>query len=192
MIFVFATIMMINKYLIRNRGKQTNKISWLIILISYIIINIFPFENFIRFDTVDNVFNYYYPTGKIIKKYEYQDYAYIYFSLQGEEKFIYYINSNGWKFDNLKKRGQGKSKIFNNNFVTINKIFEKDVTGIVVELNFENQKGLVLDSLSTNFDEFVLDSNKQYPRYIYIAIIEKKLPDDYVITINGENYELFK
>lgn len=190
-ILIFIIVVLIYKFFIKKKSKNTNRIKVLILLIIYIIIWEFPFERFImKFDTVEDAFNYYFPSDKIIKQYVYDDYAYV---LCGKSNtFNYYVKSNSsWGFDNPFKRGYGKLKTINGYFIQINEIKGKNVTGIaVIYPNFINNDVVVNDSLSSSFDKVVYDKDKEYVTYAYIAIIDAKLDNNYTLNINGQDYKV--
>lgn len=185
-ILIFSLIFLMNKYLVKNKNKKNQVIIWIIVVVSYIAINIFPFEKFINFNDIEMIFKYYHPNGKIIKVSEGSDYAYIYFLEKGQTNFIYYIKKDKWIMDNDFYRGQGKLKKYDYCTIFTNKIIDKDITAIVIDCL--NDGNVISDSLSTNFDRFKYNEYQ----YIYMGIIDTKVSSNYTLNVNENEYKPFK
>lgn len=186
MSLVLVIIALVYKYLIKEKNKKNQRIMIIIALLFHITIGVIPLEKLIKFNTVNGIFKYYHPKGKIIKIYKYDDYAYIYYSEKGKTNFIYYINRGKWMMDNSFYRGQGSVQRYDYCTIYTNRIIKKDITGIAIDCL--NDKNVITDSLSTVFDELKYNEYS----YIRVAIINMELDNNYILNINDKEYKPFE
>lgn len=193
-VLISIILIILFKFVLKKNTKKVKIIKLLIVVILYVAIWNIPFEKWlIKFENVEDAFEYHYPKGKIIKKYIYDDYAYIFYSNDGPVNFIYYIKNNGWKFDNDFTMGNGRLKVFDGYSILINEIKGKGIVGIaIVYPEIINKNASITDSLSTSFDRIIYNDGSNWTMYAHIAIINGMIDNDYTLNINGKEYKPFK
>lgn len=183
---------------IDNNDKPEEKSNRKELIISFIIgfvvvscILSFPYEKIFKFKTPQEILNYEYPLNKIIKTYDYKDYAYILYSniLTDTTNRVNYIKkSNKWMSnDNFPKM------IFLGNgcIGKISEIKEKNVIGIDIDC-FSKKKDSILveDSLSSKFDKFTTKDDDGLYTYNYFTTINTKVTNNYIVKIDGKKYKI--
>lgn len=188
---------------IKNKiSIKANLVLVKIIIFCSIFISIIPIEClFIRFKSVDDIFKFFQPNYSIIKKYEYDDYAYVLFGNRRIFHICYYIKeNNNWKIENILIKGHfiKKTKIEDNILFHVYRIPNKDSLAIIVEYyakdseNFiELAKSKVSDSLSSEFYTIVDKKYNGVNGVSQITILNGKIDEDYTIYINGKEYRIF-
>lgn len=182
--------------------ENVNSVLVKLVIFLSIIIYIIPFEClFLRFKSVDNIFKFFEPSYSILKKYEYDNYAYVLFSNRNVLHLCYYIKEdNNWKIENILMRGHfiKKTKIDDNVSFHIYRIPNKDSLAIIVEYyakdseNFiELAKSKVSDSLLSEFYTIVDKKYNGVNGVSQITILNGKIDKDYTIYIGGNEYKIF-
>lgn len=196
---LIATFYLVTKYLLKMKyvkRKLSLKESLVIVIIGIIIWTI-PYENIIRihFKTVNGLFKYYHPFGRIIKTYEYEDYTYILYSDDESIDLIYYLKDNKGKWF-LEKQSSINVKTYDQVTIITNEIPSKNIIAIYIMYIDQDKKIKISDSLSSKFDAvdifdplykkiFKLE-NIGEPFVAKVVIIEKT--DDYKIFLDGKEY----
>ena len=189
------------KYIDSNDNKK--KIPFLILIISivsFIIIKIiyYPYENiFVNFNNSDDVFKYYNPSCKIVKKIEKDNYVYYIYKKRGETglKGEYYVQRKGWHLD-LKKE-YGENLELNYTITTLNpsapimhitKIYKKK---IYIIINFVSEDGIDISDSKDSKTTLIQHDMHHYQKLIILD--ENKLnKDNYYIQIQNNKYFIFK
>lgn len=189
--------------------KKTKKVKIKYVIISYIIIFFISMfitgsieEKYINFDNVVDTFHYSYPRDKIIKKYEFDDYAFIVYEVEGDNfnsyEIIHYLkNNNMWEIISPHTNRQTKLKIHSDfsvngkqtNLISLvikyNEIdkFEKAVISITSDVN------IPIEEFSDTYDS-VFEKIKVRKGYTYLALVNGKIDVNYKIKINTNEYNL--
>ena len=183
-----------SKKLVSNPVEQYSKKSKLLVIVMYLIISVsileFPYERIFRFKTPQEILNYEYPFNKIIKTYDYKDYAYILYSdIWGNSSFyVHYVKKNGkWVSDDKYE----KNVAFHDGCAgIISEVSDKNATGVEIKCLINKEKSIVVeDSLNSKFDKYTKEEGEFY-LYDYFTVINRKLDDSYSITINNKKYRI--
>lgn len=196
-IIIFVVLVLVTFIIFKYTKNNYIKKYFLIFeIVLFVFIQIYPIENnLFKFKTVDDAFNYYwFPSGTIKKKYEYDKYAYIVYDDYKTDVpgLMYFTKKDGsYHINNLITRGIGKNKMygdFNLFFIKIPKI---NSTGIIMYYREINKKdgGKIADSLSS---EFVTYKGVDTDLDTKIVIINDKIDSNYTIYFNGKEYKPFK
>ncbi len=191
---------LVTKYLFKmkyEKRKLTIKESLFIVIIGIIIWTI-PYESIINihFRTVNGLFKYYHPFGRIIKNYEYKDYTYVLYYDDESIDLIYYLkdSKNRWF---LEKQSNVNIKTYDQVTIITNEIPSKNVIAIFVTYIDQDKKIKISDSISSEFDTVdnvdpILKKVPKLKDFIddpfvrKVAIIEKK--DDYKLFLDEKEY----
>lgn len=65
------------------------------------------------------------------------------------------------------------------------------VAVIVLYPEIINKNAMVNDSLKSNFDTFSFKTTDKWETFVSVAIIEEKLDENYKVTIDDIEYEIF-
>lgn len=206
---IFSVLIIIGKYLdrankLKNGSKNQNlslkeKVIGIIILLVIVFsVLLFPYEIILlKNQSIENMLKYYYPNNRILKKYEHQDYAYVYYIANGTPFFSRLIKKdNRWMYDGKKTRGlsQKGSYLDSNHIYVImfNTIYEKNVTAVFITYESKDNKGIsVKDSMNSVYQESFVDGLSGY-RVLYFTEIKGDFDDKYTITVNDKEYKIYK
>lgn len=196
-IIIFVVLALITFVIFKyTKNNYIKKYFFIFEIILFIFIRIYPIENnLFKFKTVDDAFNYYwFPSGTIRKKYEYDKYAYIVYDDYKTDvpNLMYFTKRNGsYHINNLITRGMGKDKMYGDFWLTYIRIPNSNYVVISISyFPFENEEMIkITDSLSSKFETFKSEDNDNY---IKIAIINKKVDSNYTLCINGKEYKPFE
>ena len=197
-IVIFILLILLTRVAFRYiSSENVKKYYFITITVLFISICIYPIENkLIKFNSSANAFSYYYPTSKIMKKYEYNDYAYIVFEMKGDggPGFMHLIKENGtWKINNLLTKGRVLHKMYAGCSMAIIKLKENDSIGIALYHIFtDGIDGKISDSLSSDFEKFVTDMDEFSQLNVDVVILNEKVDKNYTIYLNGKEYKPFK
>ena len=199
-IIIFVLLILLIQILFNyvNHGKIKNIIYIITIIALFISICIYPIENnLLKFKSIDKAFKYYYPTAKILNKYDYEEYAYIVYKdiKYDSPGLMYLIKENGtWKINNLLTKGNAKSKIYTGCFISIIKLPKMNSTGIIVHHSVikKLEDGKISDSLSSDFETYISNENKDTQHNTDIVILNDKIDENYTIYLDGREYRPFK
>lgn len=153
----------------------------------------FPYSDYIQFKNDKEIFRYYYPEGKIRKKYEYENDVFYVYDTYEESNFAHFVkNDNEWNWCN-----DELSRSFNNCSVSVHSVKDKDNARIFIRCHInEDSKFAVTDSNSSNFERFgyEIEDWMQQGKYdiVYTALLKKHPDQDYTITIDNKIYKFFK
>lgn len=183
LVTITLIILLLNKFIFKKNLKDSRFLSiYAVVILSIIVL---PYDKLLfKFNSIEKLFNYYYPKVDVLEKYEYKDYAY-----------VLYHEDNSYSFVNLKKDDnkwnlknsiftQGRGKVENGYIFAINEIKDKNVIGIFILTLGEEID--VTDTLGTKFKE-----TKNETSIYYIAIIEN-YDDNYKVIINDEEYKVLE
>ncbi len=210
-VLIIATFVLIKYKIYKMINKKVkNSFVTIIILISiftiiYDIIWIFPYEGTIlKFSNVDNIINHFIEKDKIIKKYKYDDYAYVLYESSADliPKFLSFSkNKKGnWKVNSMPYITKERFVTAYDNRIWITRIPSKNSIAIEIYhsylLNGEEYK--ISDSLDSKFDTFFDERPKyknienKYNNLINVVILDEKVDQDYTLYLNGKEYKPFK
>lgn len=196
-IIIFVVLVLITFVIFKyTKNNYIKKYFFIFEIILFIFIRIYPIENnLFKFKTVDDAFNYYwFPSGTIKKKYEYDKYAYIVYDDYKTDVpgLMYFTKKDGsYHINNLITRGIGKNKMYGEFWLSYIRIPNSNSVVISVSyFPFKNEEMIkITDSLSSKFETF---KSKDNDNYIKIAIINKKVDSNYTLYVNGKEYKPFK
>lgn len=183
--------------LVSNQEKESGRKSEILVIIVYLIIAVcilfFPYEKLFKFKTPQEILNYEDPLNKIVKTYDYKDYVYILFSDIRDNSlfYVHYIKKDGkWISDDKSE----KMVTFHDGCAgIISEVSGKNVTGIEIKCLINKKKSIIVgDSLSSKFDKFTKKEEEEFYIYDYFTVINRKLDDNYIITINDKKYNIRK
>lgn len=185
LLLVFSLIIFLtSKFIFKINLKDIRFIS-IISVISLAII-ILPYDRvFIKFDSIDKLFNYYYPKVDIIKVYEYDEHAYILYKNNDTYTFINLTKDNDkWTLKNS-LLNHSQVGVEDNKIIAVNEIKDKGMMAIfILSLNDTME---IEDSINTKFDLIKNDNAS-----CYIGIIEKDYDNNYKIIVDDNEYKIFK
>lgn len=196
-IIIFVVLVLITFIIFKYTKNNYIKKYFLIFeIVLFVFIQIYPIENnLFKFKTVDDAFNYYwFPSGTIKKKYEYDKYAYIVYDDYKTDVpgLMYFTKKDGsYHINNLITRGIGRDKMYGEFWLSYIRIPNSNSVVISVSyFPFKNEEMIkITDSLSSKFETF---KSKDNDNYIKIAIINKKVDSNYTLYVNGKEYKPFK
>lgn len=195
-VIISLILLLIHQYLKKKKRLINNRAFLIMLLIIILVICYSPIDRFfVKFSTPTEVFEYYYPSEKIIKKYEYNDYCYIVTlgDKQSHDLISIVKKGNYWKFDNLTQKGSGTHKDYDRYRVYINEINELEITGITINYPSYYAKNIIIkDSIDSSFDIVTYDINEEWSNYSHTTIINGQLPQDYTLIIDGKEYKIFE
>lgn len=189
--------------------KKTKKAKIMYMVISYIIIfcisseiNTYIEGRVANFDNVVDSFHYSYPRCEIIKKYEFDDYAFIVYEEEGDNfnsyEIIHYLKKdNVWEIIPQRLNKQTKLGIYSEVSVNgahtsvdslrikYNKIdnFEKSVILIISNMYIPVEE--ISDIYDSEFEEI-----KARNEYAYLSLVNGKLDNNYKIKVKNNEYNL--
>lgn len=183
-LIVGLIIVLLNKFILKKSLKDIRLISVSAVIILAIVV--LPYDKvFFKFDSIEKLFNYYYPYVDLLEKYEYKDYAYALYHYDNTYNFVHLRkDNNNWVLNN-DVFAQSRGKVENGYIFSINEIKDKNVIGIFILTLGE--KIDVKDSLGTKFKEIERDDS-----IYYIGIIEDNYDDNYKLMVNDKEYDIFK
>lgn len=190
----FILIMTIVFKLINSvKKRKTFLITIFIIFIIFIFICYYPIENkLFRFSSIDKAFKYYYPSAKIKKKYQYNDYAYVVYD---DKKYdapglMYLIkNDKSWEINNLLTKGNPKQQMNSSDcIISIINLPKMHSTGIIVYYSLINKKnnGKIYDSLSSTFETYEEENLNTS-----VVILNERVDRNYTIYFNDKEFKPF-
>lgn len=191
---IMLIIIIVYLFLIKKHTKKRICILIIALLIIYQLIMIIPIEEyFIKFNTLEEAFNYSYNGYQIIQVIEKDEYAFVVYSNDGgtTRQYTHFIkNGNKWEVTSPNV-GSTKIKATSKGFsIVTNRIKEKNSMFVCIgylDTLYKNPD--IRDSINSNFmleKEFETAKFKSYSR---IAIIEN-VPEDYYLIIEGEKIEI--
>lgn len=197
-IIIFVVLVLITFIFFKIiKNGNIKKYYFITIIITFIFVYIYPIENkLFKFNSVDDAFNYYYfPSGTIRKKYEYDNYAYIVYDnyktdVPGLTSFI--KKNNNWHINNLLFKDNSKYIKDSDFIISVIELPEMNSAGIIMYYRIINTKnnGKITDSLSSNFDTF---KNKNSDLDAKIVILNNSnIDSNYTIYFNGKEYKPFE
>ena len=196
-IIIFVVLVLITFIIFKyTKNNYIKKYFFIFEIVLFVFIRIYPIENnLFKFKTVDDAFNYYwFPSGTIKKKYEYDKYAYIVYDDYKTDVpgLMYFTKKDGsYHINNLITRGMGNDKMYGEFWLSYIRIPNSNSVVISVSyFPFKNEEMIkITDSLSSKFETF---KSKDNDNYIKIAIINKKVDSNYTLYVNGKEYKPFE
>lgn len=195
--FVIYYMFFYQKENIIAKALSIKTVRIIVCIVYLLIISFIPFDKiFFTFDSPKDMLKFYYPNSKIKKIYDYDDYVIILFSpKKGEQQRESYIRKgNSWSVDNTKYKIIGINNY--QYFIAITESTQKNISSISIDFFSEKQeKKVIEDSLSSNFDELITKNNSEEDGeiaylYTYFTVIKGKIDKDYTITIDGKKYKI--
>lgn len=195
---IIITVLILLTYIIFKFVKNfyIKKYYFIFEVIGFIFICIYPIENnLFKFNSIEEAFNYYYfPSGTIIKKYEYDNYAYIVYDDYKTDVpgLMYFTKKNdNWHINNLITKGMANDKMITYFWISVIEIPNMNSAAIAVYYKpfSKNENVKITDSLSSNFETFRRENDDND---VYVAIINEKVNSDYTLYVNGKEYKPFK
>ena len=196
-IIIFVVLVLITFVIFKyTKNNYIKKYFFIFEIVLFVFIRIYPIENnLFKFKTVDDAFNYYwFPSGTIKKKYEYDKYAYIVYDDYKTDVpgLMYFTKKDGsYHINNLITRGMGNDKMYGEFWLSYIRI--PNSNSVVISVSYfplKNEEMIkITDSLSSKFETF---KSKDNDNYIKIAIINKKVDSNYTLYVKGKEYKPFK
>lgn len=196
-ILIILVVSRKNNKNIENRNINFN-VKFILGFIMLFSILFVPFENsFVKYKTIEDNVNYFFPKFKIKEKFVYDDFAYILLKSDKEIVFTYLIKeNNSWKLNNLFTKNQGNfSRIEYNISAFKTNIPDKESRAVMIICNLpKTRKNEINDSILSNIYTYN-DSNEStiMNTYINIIILNGQLnEEEYTIYLNNKEYQPFK
>lgn len=194
MFIIMLIIIIVYLFLIKKHTKKRICILIIALLIIYQLIMIIPIEEyFIKFNTLEEAFNYSYNGYQIIQVIEKDEYAFVICSKNDgtTKRYTHFIKENEkWKVTSPYVEGT-KSKATSKGFlISVNRIKGKNIMFVSIgyfNILYENLD--IRDSIGTDFRLEKEFETKEYKYYSRTAIIED-IPEDYYLIIDGEKIEI--
>lgn len=143
-------------------------------------------QKWIKFDTIEQAFNYSYPRCRIVKKIEKNNYAIVIYDYDNGDRTVTFFEKvdNKWLVTN---GTNSKQKLYNLQQYGI--ITDKSTDGkkmfIAISNTTETDKEMtIVDNYNTEFIYVETMENSGNMMYEYYGIVEN-MKDDYYLTING-------
>ena len=190
-VLLLLILLVLIKFILKkkiNNEKKYNRIKIIVLSIMLFISWYFPYEKtFIKFDTVESSFSYYFPSGRIIKEHEKGSDTYLLYADSGHKGFMYYEKTtNGWTFT----KGKIISKTYNKYLITINEISSKDISGIIISYPVYDDEDLINDSLDNKFEKITQKDNLNGATFDTIfTTVDQLLDDKYTIYFGKQEYK---
>lgn len=190
-ILLLLVLLIMFRFVIRekiNNEKTYNKIKIIAISIILLVCCYFPYEStIIKFDTAEQSFHYYFPSGRIIKEYEKGSDTYLLYADSGHKGVMYYKKTtNGWTFT----KGKIISKTYNKYLITINEISSKGISGIIISYPVYDDEDLINDSLDNKFEKITQKDNLNGATFDTIfTTVDQLLNDKYTIYFGKQEYK---
>ncbi len=195
-------LVLINNNIFRKKikGIDLAVIAYIMTLIIDFFFLGFPYEQkLLKFTNFEDAFKYNFPKESIYKTFEGDNYVYILYKTKRREApyhLVHYVKKNNrWLIlDSYSAESdQCRTTIFKNYMVKINKIDDSNLAVLVSYTAHDNRSVKVEDSIGSKFQTFPISENSSDGiDYVSIALIKKKIDDDYVLTIDGHEYIPFK
>lgn len=201
-ITLFWTLNLVNEKILKKKINYLN-IRVIVFVIAAIISFFFlgfPYEQmFLKFNNYNDAFKYNFPKGSIYKSFEGDDYVYLLYKTKKSENphhLVHYVKKNNrWLIIDSYSAELNQCRItsVNDYVVNINKISD-DNLAVLVTYESDNGKTVTIgDLVGSSFQTFSInDKSSDAVYYASIAIIDKKIDNDYTITIDGYEYAPFK
>lgn len=193
-IIIFLILILIVAIVLRFIfSVQKRKIFIISTLIVFIFICHYPIENkLFKFNSVDKAFKYYYPTAKIRKKYESNNYAYIVYDDRKSDiiGLMYFIKDHdNWVINNLFTMGNSKRKVAGICTISTIELPEMNSAAIIIYYYPLSKKPdeKIYDSLSSTIETY-----EEENWTINVIILNKKVDSDYTIYFGQKEYKPFK
>lgn len=201
-IIMFYILNLINKNVFNDKinNLYLRVIACVIIVFIIVFFLGFPYEQkLLKFTNFEDAFKYNFPKESIYKTFEGDNYVYILYKTKRREApyhLVHYVKKNNrWLIlDSYSAESdQCRTTIFKNYMVKINKIDDSNLAVLVSYTAHDNRSVKVEDSIGSKFQTFPISENSSDGiDYVSIALIKKKIDDDYVLTIDGHEYIPFK
>lgn len=188
------SFMYMKKNNVKNFGKK-----YAILFFALIFILLPPFEDFfLKFNTIEETFNFKHPNGTVIESYSYNEYATIFYIDEKAEKKISAVNiikiNNKWKNKFNEWDFNKKYKSAYNDECSIKQLkndFDSNVFVYIIcsdmKANFENKPANKYIVKKASGEELKRVDYEQDERYIYYAMFTDK---DTYIYINDKKIML--
>lgn len=201
-LYIMIKILLLNKKCadanVRKKNVTIN--IWKIIIFSVFIISFLQnvaFENnVLKFKNIESLFEYYYPDTKILKKFEYDKYAYIIY--KKDHSFPGYVHflkkGNYWALDKISLKNRYifmKKKSYkdeNNCTFIIDNVSSQNITGIFITCI--GKKKNINDSISSSIYEY--DNNYGTIHSSFLIINNDIDKNNYKINIDNKSYKIFE
>lgn len=194
MFIIILVSILVYLFLIKKHTRKKIIILIITLLVIYqVIMVILIEENFIKFDTLEEAFNYSYSDYQIIRIIEKDEYAFVICSKNDgtTKRYTHFIKNNEkWKVTSPNAEGtksKGTSKGF---LISVNKIKQKNSMFVSIgyfDILYENPD--IRDSINSDFMLNKELETTEYRYYSRIAIIED-VPEDYYLIIEREKIEI--
>lgn len=198
---IILSILLIIKKICPKVLKKEQHFIVIVIIVLYFIYNMYSSYAAVifKFNSVDQASKFFYPSKKVIKKYEFNDYAYFIYGNNGLHNIVYYKKVNSkWKIGNYKKGKLKHSTIkkYRSTFRLYNT--PNNETIIISNFYIHNKDDQIkiaksmTDSFNSKFDTHLYNCNRKYCYVLQNTFIKEKLKEDYTINIGKNKIELFR
>ena len=160
----------------------------------------FPYEQkLLKFTNFEDAFKYNFPEGSIYKTFEGDNYVYLLYKTEKKDipnHLIHYTKEKDkWPIiaSFYAEMLQNRTTHFKHCMVKMNKIDDSNLAVLVSYIAHDNKPVKVEDSIGSTFQTFPISkSSSDNTNYVSIVLINQKIDDDYVLTIDGEEYAPYK
>lgn len=194
MFIIILISILVHLFFIKKHTRKKIIILIILLLIIYQVIMVIPIEeHFIKFDTLEEAFNYSYSDYQIIQVVEKDEYAFVICSKNDgtTKRYTHFIKNNEkWTVTSPNAEGT-KSKATSKGFlISVNKIKKKNSMLVSIgyfDVLYKNPD--IKDSINSDFMLNKELETTEYSYYLRIAIIED-VPEDYYLIIEGEKIKI--
>ncbi len=183
-----------------NLSMNYNKKMIFVLIMIYLIIMLFPLNSLLKFQTVEKALHYYYPSAKIIEKYDYDNNVVILskkrklFSSEDSPANLDIFKKVGTKW-NLDVNQKRTLKVYDRYTITTISSSDKSISGITVSYVTENHDKVstITDSLGANYDiSEYRDVADGVVIVQHLKLYNRVLDNNYTIYLDNQPYQPFK
>ncbi len=191
--FVLAIILLMVLKKIKNCSIKNSRIIAIVGICLIVFLSIFPIYFYLfSFKSLESAFNFYQPSGKIIRKYEYDSYAYILYEDNKYSNMYCFVKKNGsWNLDNVLNKGMPpldiKDILRYHIYIKYNP--SKSTKALMIQYSLfdnENIEGQTIsDSLNSEFTT-ISKKDSLGITVTHTVILDNNIDSKYTIYINND------
>lgn len=201
---IIQSIFIVIMILIFKKVKKTNikksKKIFIIGVIFILILNFFPiYFHLIKFNSLESAFKFYQPNSKVVKKYKYDNYAYVLYQEDDYSNISCFVKKNNtWNLDAIYNKGMfpldikeiGKYHIY------IKESPDKKTKAIMIVQYFNKNEKIekkVSDSMNSKITTTLSDRNTLGTVTVtHTVVIDSDVSFDYRIYVNDDELKIFE
>lgn len=192
-VIVIITVIIICRYSLKNYDKRTNIIVITIISVLIGITNIVPIEKvFLKFNTLEEAFNYSYPNYDIVKVKNGENYSFIIYRDKSNQNYVTYFtkDKNKWLLTNP-YGFKSKIRTYLDSNTTIKYTIIPKINIAYIEVMYLGEELIynISDQRNTSFEKVSEGILNEMAYYQFENIIEN-IDKDYYLVINDNRIYL--